>query len=129
MSNLSLAAVAANRRTIEVDLGLPETLTVTYRVNVMTPADELAFKRYAGKTEFAEEEMEAFIAFVCRFVAEWGLVGPLTAADGTEIVAEGEPVPITPEAMRQMPSLVMSRVFMAGLADLADPKGSTRNGG
>jgi hypothetical protein len=135
MPVISLAEVAANRRTIEVDLGLPpaedgtaQTLTVTYRVNTMTPADELMFQTAATSTDAPGVQQTEFLGFAVRMLISWGLTGPLTARDGTVIVAPGKPVPITTDAMRALSSTVLNNVLKACMTDINDPKALTSTG-
>ncbi len=133
MPVISLAEVAANRRTIEVDLGLPPaedgtapTLTVTYRVNTVTPADELRFATVrAGADVVPEDQMNDLFNFACRLIEKWGLTGPLTALDGTVVVAEGKPVPLEPDALKALPSSILTNVLKTCMADINDPKAST----
>lgn len=124
---LSLAEVGANSRTIEVDLGLSKTLTVTYRVNALTPAHELFFRRYAT-AEVGEKEMDRFLGIFGQVVTTWGLRGPLRGEDGAELVAAGASVPLTVPVLRAIPTRVLMTVLGACLTDLADPKGSAGSG-
>jgi hypothetical protein len=122
MPVISLAEVAANRRTIEVDLGLPpaengdaQTLTVTYRVNALTPADELIFSTTRGKDAVPEEQMTALLGFFTRLVSSWAL----TETEG------GKTVSVEPKALRSLPVSIIRNVLQACMADINDPKGST----
>jgi hypothetical protein len=133
MPVISLAEVAANRRTIEVDLGLPaledgsaQTLTVTYRVNTVTPADELRFATVkTGAEAVPEEQMNDLFGFAGRLIEKWGLTGPLTALDGAVVVAAGKPVPMEPAALKVLPSSILTAVLKACMTDINDPKAST----
>ena len=117
MTPISLAEVAANRRTIEAEVGLPPaadgrppTLTVTYRVAAFTAADEA---RFQGVT--AERVDDAFRRFLCGVVESWAL---------TETTG-GAVVPLEPDALAGISPTLLIHVYNAILTDLIDPKGST----
>lgn len=122
MANISLSEVAANKRTIEVDLGLPpaedgaaQTLTVTYRVNTVTPADELRFGAMQSGDTVPEERMTDFLGFLCRLIESWRLT---MAADGPVVALE-------PAALKTVPSSILTAVLKTCLTDINDPKSST----
>lgn len=121
MPVISLAEVAANRRTIEVDLGLPpaedgtaQTLTVTYRVNALTPADELVFTS-ARAGDVPEDQMNRLFDFFVRLVSAWELTD----------TAGGASVAISPDALRLLPVSIIRNVLQACMADINDPKALT----
>jgi hypothetical protein len=125
MPVISLAEVAANRRTIEVDLGLPpaedgtaQTLTVTYRVNTMTPADELRFSTVQSGDVVPEDRMNDFLAFLIRLVEKWAL----TVTDG------GATVPLETAALKDVPSTILTAVLRSCMTDINDPKALTSTG-
>lgn len=132
MPVISLAEVAANSRTIEVDIGMPETLTVTFRVSTITPADELILANAAKDGPDADNEQLQNYTFALakRLIKDWGFRGPLTAMDGTTVVVkDGQPVPLEPDALRALPSAMLTAVLRGCITDINDPKASTAKGG
>lgn len=122
MPVISLAEVAANKRTIEVDLGLPpgpdgaaQTLTVTCRVNALTPADELLFVSVKNVNDVPDDQMTRMLNFFVRAVSSW----QLTDTDG------GATVPIEVESLRSLPISIIKNVLQAYMTDVTDPKGAT----
>jgi hypothetical protein len=103
-------------------------LPVTYRPYALTPRMEMAMAK--------AESDEAFYRLFCEIVADLDLAGPLYDTldrddDGQprQIVAAGERIPVTPEAVGCLPSRLLERIMEAIRADLAggDPKANGRN--
>lgn len=53
-----------------------------------------------GTTTPRERQQWQQAAEFCFYVAGWDFTGPLTAPDGTELVAKGETVPLQPDVVR-----------------------------
>jgi hypothetical protein len=110
---ISLADIEDPTRTIALQFAPDRVLTVTYRMDVITPASSLRMIRAhsTGTEEYAKE----FIQTLCSLIVQWDLAGPLPA-DGS-VVPPGELVPVTPEVVSHISTRLLARVLNEIMAD------------
>jgi hypothetical protein len=111
-----LASILADKRTVPVDLGDGEMLTVTYRPSAVTPESEDQFLN-----TLAEQRGGGALAkFLALTILTWDLIGD-----------DEKPSPTTEKALRKLPIFFLSSVVKAITGDMRpDPQNAaTSNGG
>jgi len=108
---MRLADVRKAKVELEASIsGVEEKLKFSFRPHVYTPAmvaeDAAAMAGASGQAE----QMEGTVRLVSRVVADWDLVRPVNPdkPDGPQ-----EPVPLTVEALREVPNAVLTAVLDA----------------
>lgn len=109
---MKLAQLMQDTRRIAVDFGGGAVLNVTYRVYGVTPAtEELVLSE--GLTDG-----ERLVRYLHDIIAEWDLE-----------TDDGQPYPLTLEAMREVPKGVLWRIFDAVREDTAaNPQSAETSG-
>lgn len=120
MAQLSISSLASDFASIEVEVGMPETLTVTYRKNAITVGDSLHFSELS-ETPNAAAARESIAFYADKVITGWGLIGPFTDADGKSYAA-GKTIPVTMATLTAIPSDVYAAI-MAAIAG-SDPNAS-----
>lgn len=98
-----LATIMADRRTVPVDLGDGETLTVTYRPSGVTPETE---EQFLGSVD--QQRVGGGLAkFLAPILVGWDLTGE-----------DEKPYPTTEKALRKLPLTFLNKVVTAITADM-----------
>lgn len=103
---IKLAEIANQTKTIDVAFeGTDSTLSVTYQPNKMTPGREAAFAQAVKDAEAGKGDgtvNDVVLAMFCYVVKRWDLEGE-----------DGQTVPLTAEALRDVPSAILTRAMRA----------------
>lgn len=94
--------------------GAEADLEVAFYPNRITMAAARSVVTGAGATDQlaqAEQTLAGLRVFLCRVLASWDLTGPLHNADGMEIVADGEPIPLQPEVVAHVPDWIVTQLI------------------
>jgi len=108
---IDIADLVEDRRTIPVTFDNGKRIRVTYRPTVLTMAS--IDDSQADDTPLGESVLKDF----CEQVVSW------------DLARGGQPIPITPDALRSVPSVVLGRVQRAISDDLGKLSGATRPSG
>lgn len=84
-----------------------ESSSITFRPSVIT-ANRNASRRQA----IEEDDPEWGIKFLCELLVSWEVMGEPTAAENGEIVP-AQPLPITPEVLRDLPDPLLTAIMNA----------------
>ena len=95
---IKLSELAAKVRHLTIDLGEGDKLTVSYKPNALTLADEQQLVDAQGTPEATALIAER----LCRLLVLWDVVGE-----------DDTPLPITPETMATLPGAVLASVLTA----------------
>lgn len=91
---IQLSQLKANTRTIIVPY-YGDTVTVTYRPSVLTPARESAIREGVQAGDNAP-----MLSAIAEMVIEWDVMGE-----------DGEPLARTPQVLETLPSALLSAIF------------------
>ena len=96
---INLGDLTKQTRTVTVRFeGTDDTLTVAYRPHCLTPARQAAFSQATREGRHTDVMIEG----IQVLVTEWDLLGE-----------DGQPVPLTAEALAEVPMLVLGAVGAA----------------
>lgn len=131
---VSIADLGRNRRTFNMPTDYGD-VRITYRPYQMTPAREAEIARLGADArdeddntdvQNTEQGLTKVITQFTEVVEAWDLIGPLSTkpnGEGTIIIPEGEPIPITPEVLKYVSSYFMVSVLNAIAKDARPKKG------
>jgi hypothetical protein len=118
---ISFSNLVENSRTVAVDFGGGNLLTVTYKPTAMSPAH---LQKIQGELDKGDDTDPYAVAHMfCSIVTNWNLEGPLGEdKDGAPIIAEGAVVPMDVDHVAWLPSSVI-QFIVEQVAEDSAPKG------